>query len=99
MHRVMGSIQAVDQLVEGISAASTHQAERVNKINATLHASEDAIQKNAAMVQEAMSALDDICNNTSHLNRLIQRFTLDGGAAEPGDRHPAALRRAMPRVA
>ncbi len=77
LEEINASIRKVTALVAEISAASQEQLSSVDQIDKTLASLDENTQKNAAMVEEAASATEELSGQAQELNTTMQFFRLD----------------------
>lgn len=81
MHEMLASIRQVDTLIGEIAEAARMQAVQVAKIDTAVRSSENTVQKNAAMVEEAHAGLKHIYENANRLDGLLSKFEIRAGEA------------------
>jgi len=74
---INGAVKKVTSLVSEISAASQEQLSSVGQIDQTLTSLDENTQKNAALVEEAASATEELSAQAQELNSIMEFFKID----------------------
>lgn len=81
MDRIVASVKQVADLMGEIAAASHEQSHGIAQINQSITAMDDALQQNAALVEEAAVAAKSLQDQSAQLTRVVSVFTVDEGDA------------------
>ncbi len=73
---ISDSVDRVAELISELSAAAEEQAHGIGEIGSSVFQMEEAVQQNAAMVEEATATSDNLARQAQHLDRLMRGFTL-----------------------
>ncbi|MGB3338916.1 MAG: methyl-accepting chemotaxis protein, partial [Devosia sp.] len=76
-------------LLEGIAQASREQASAIEEVNIAVRTMDEMTQHNAALVEETNAAIEQTEAQASELDRIIDVFTLEGGATAQKSRRAA----------
>lgn len=76
LREIVASVQKVSTMVGEIAAASAEQSEGVGQINIAVVRMDDVTQQNAALVEQAAAASDELRAQSSNLDRLMGFFRL-----------------------
>jgi methyl-accepting chemotaxis protein len=74
MGRIVGAIQQVAQMVDGISRSAMDQAHGIAQVNEAVTEMDRTTQQNAAMVEEATAATEALRNQAESLVQSLSRF-------------------------
>jgi len=95
MGDIVESVRQVNEVIEHISQASTHQAQGIEEVNHAVCQIDDVTQQNAALVEQAAAAAASLQEQAVNLTRAVGVFQLAGDAATPAAAaRPARERRA-----
>ncbi len=83
----------VAELISELSAATDEQAHGLGEIGHSVFQMEEAVQQNAAMVEEATATSDNLARQARHLDRLMHGFTLSSDGSDRGFISKPALSR------
>jgi len=83
LRRIVERVGEIDALVSEIAASSQEQATGLNEVNTAVNQMDQVTQQNAAMVEQATAATHSLKVETSELARLVGRFSVGGGSAQP----------------
>src|SRR5476649_700058 len=86
MQNIVGSIDDLSQIVRQIASTSTQQAGGIEQVNQAIAAMDDVTQQNAALVEQTAAAAQSLSDQGEILQRAINVFTIDVGAARRGAR-------------
>ncbi|MFC5497821.1 methyl-accepting chemotaxis protein [Caenimonas terrae] len=94
MAQIVASVREVTDLVAQIAAASHEQSAGIQQVNTAVARMEQAVQQNAALVDEATAATEAMKGEASALLRSVGRFRLADAPAQaaPAQAGPAAGR-------
>lgn len=76
LREIVGSVQKVSAMVSEIASASAEQSQGVGQINTAVVKMDDVTQQNAALVEEAAAASDELRTQSERLDRLMGFFRL-----------------------
>ncbi|MFW2543812.1 methyl-accepting chemotaxis protein [Primorskyibacter sp. 2E107] len=76
---VVARVSQISDLVSGIARGSTEQAQGLEEINVGVSQLDQVTQQNAAMVDQSLSSIQVLNEETAGLNRLVGQFVLIGG--------------------
>jgi methyl-accepting chemotaxis protein len=74
LQNIIGRVAAMDGLVREISASSREQASGLAEINTAISQMDQAVQQNAAMVEESTAAAHTLKGDARALMDMVQRF-------------------------
>lgn len=80
MHEVVGSVQAVGDVIAGIATASAEQSAGIEAINQSVVQIDTANQQNATLVEEASAAAASFEQEAARLLDVVSRFKTDRSA-------------------
>jgi methyl-accepting chemotaxis protein len=84
LRAIVDCVAEVDVLTAGISASSQQQAVSLVEVNAAMNQMDQAVQQNAAMVEQTSAATLSVRDEAAELARLVGRFTVsDPGRPAP----------------
>jgi methyl-accepting chemotaxis protein len=84
LRAIVDCVAEVDVLTAGISASSQQQAVSLVEVNAAMNQMDQAVQQNAAMVEQTSAATLGVRDEAAELARLVGRFTVsDPGRPAP----------------
>jgi methyl-accepting chemotaxis protein len=83
---IITNVQAVPQTVEAISVASQEQATGIEEINKAVSQMDQGVQQNAALVEQATSASENMAAAATELRQLMRRFKVAGEPMGLGSR-------------
>src|SRR5471032_1569846 len=81
MQNIVGSIDDLSRIVRQIASTSTQQAGGIEQVNQAIAAMDDVTQQNAALVEQTAAAAQSLSDQGEILQRAINVFTIDVGAA------------------
>lgn len=73
---VVQSIQVVTDNVEQISAASSHQSERIDQVTENVNQISGVVQTNSATAEESAAASEELSSQAQVLKELVEKFEL-----------------------
>jgi len=76
MEQVVSSVRRVTDVVSEISAASTEQSQGIDQVNQAITLMDEAVQQNAALVEEAAAASSSLREQAQHLEQAVAVFKL-----------------------
>jgi methyl-accepting chemotaxis protein len=95
MGDIVDSVRQVNEVIEHISQASTHQAQGIEEVNHAVCQIDDVTQQNAALVEQAAAAAASLQEQAVNLTRAVGVFQLaDQGAPVAAELPPVRERRA-----
>lgn len=74
--QVVEQVNSIAELISGISSEAADQAQGLNEINVGVAQLDTVTQQNAAMVEEASSAIRKMNGETRALNQIVGQFVL-----------------------
>lgn len=83
MHKIVEQISQITVSIDEITTAAREQSQGITQVNLAVSEMDQMTQKNAAMVQDAHHAADDMRGHANRLTRLLAGFTLDQTAPPP----------------
>ncbi|MBI5137610.1 MAG: DUF3365 domain-containing protein [Nitrospirae bacterium] len=89
---IRSSVTRVADLVGEIAAASREQASGIDEVNRAVTQMEEAVQQNAALVEEGTATAESLADEADRLRGLMAVFNV-GDAAAPAAAPPAAPRK------
>ncbi len=99
MRDVVESIRRVADIMGEISAASQEQTDGIGQVQLAISQMDQATQQNAALVEEAAAASEQLREQASKLSQTVAVFRL-GGTRDPAATVPAAQpKQAAPAIA
>lgn len=78
IEQVLQAIQSVSEVVSQISEASLEQSRSVGQINVAVSSMDESTQQNAALVEQAAAASQELETQSNRLVKLLSSFTLNG---------------------
>jgi aerotaxis receptor len=81
MNEVISAVRQVNDLIEGISVASSEQAAGILQVNAAVVQLDTVTQQNAAMVEESAASAQQLKQQAEALTQAVQIFKLAGQSA------------------
>ncbi|MBX9614947.1 MAG: PAS domain-containing methyl-accepting chemotaxis protein [Caulobacteraceae bacterium] len=108
---IVAMVTEIDSLIAEIAVSATEQSTAVAEVNTAINQMDQVTQQNAAMVEEATAAANNLNNEALELTALVGRFETSAGAprsrrlelVQPGrhsaGRTPAATERSRPQRA
>jgi methyl-accepting chemotaxis protein len=80
MSGIVASITTVSRLISDIALASSEQNDGLAQVNTAVAQMDQVVQQNAALVDRAHAATQDMDQRAEHLLGLVSRFQLERGA-------------------
>jgi methyl-accepting chemotaxis protein len=90
LRRIVGQVGEIAAVVTEIAASAQEQAGGLQQVNVAVNQMDQMTQRNAAMVEEATAATQQLAGKSEELVRMVERFRLDGSAAQPRARSALA---------
>ena len=87
---IVSKVADIDRLVVDIAASAQEQSSGLNQVNAAVTQMDQVTQQNAAMVEEATAAAENLKGEAHKLATLVRRFRI-GESAAPSERPPKSL--------
>jgi methyl-accepting chemotaxis protein len=81
LREIIAQIGSLDGLLRDISSSSKDQATGLSEINTAVGVMDQAVQQNAAMVEESAAAAQTLKDETRQLAAMVARFRIDGSLA------------------
>ena len=78
---IVGNIQGLTQLVNGIAESSRQQSDGIDQVTRAVGEMDQATQQNAALVEQAAAAAETLRDQAESLVSAVGAFRLDGNAA------------------
>lgn len=75
---IVGSVQQVTQIVNEIAATSNEQHTGIDNVSRTISETDSAAQSNAARVEQASRAVDNLRTRGAQLRHAIEVFRIAG---------------------
>ncbi|MCE5241987.1 MAG: methyl-accepting chemotaxis protein, partial [Desulfobacteraceae bacterium] len=72
--QVAGKITEMDGLVNGITTASSEQAQGIDQINRAMEEMDKVVQQNAANAEESASASENMNSQAEHMKEFVQEL-------------------------
>ncbi len=79
---IVASVQRVTQIVTEISSASAEQSTGIEQVNIAVGQIEEVTQQNAALVEEASAAAQQMADQADAPRRAVAIFRVDGAAVQ-----------------
>jgi methyl-accepting chemotaxis protein len=89
MESIVASVKRVEAIMQDITEASRGQSNEIQEINHAISAIDEMTQQNAALVEEAAAAAENLWGQTRKLDELVARFKLHDDTAH----RPVLVRR------
>ncbi|MDR1397378.1 MAG: methyl-accepting chemotaxis protein [Desulfarculales bacterium] len=83
LNRIIDSVESVAVSIQDINAANAEQAAGLEEINHTMNRLDQAVQQNAALVEEVASASENLTSVSSTVLNQIQHFQVSGSGKQP----------------
>ena len=103
MDEIVRSVQQMAGYMNGITLASQEQSEGIEQVNQAITQMDEVTQQNAALVEQAAAAAEDMQAQATILAQLVSAFKLvSGGPGLPnGNEHsvPKRVHRIAPKLA
>ncbi|GAA0542832.1 methyl-accepting chemotaxis protein [Rhizomicrobium palustre] len=87
LRRIVGQVQSIATLAQGMAKAAEEQAGGVGEVNSAVAQMDQMTQQNAAMYEEASAAAKNLAHETLQLDQEIAFFHVSGMA-----RHAASMK-------
>jgi len=81
LNEIVLAVQQVSSIINDISASSTEQSEGIDQVNTAVSQMDETTQQNAALVEEASAASENMAEQANLMSELMDFFTTDGNAA------------------
>jgi methyl-accepting chemotaxis protein len=78
MHSIVGSVAAVNDLIQEIAHATREQSQGVGTVHEAVSELDQMTQQNAALVEESAAAAGSLHEQARHLAEVVGRFRLSG---------------------
>jgi methyl-accepting chemotaxis protein len=93
MHEIVAAVGRVSEFIAEIAAASREQSAGIVQVNTAVAEMEQGVQKNAAMVQDAVGAMAALAEQANVLTRMVARYTVEEARPSSASRaaRPATL--------
>ena len=83
MEGVVASVKRVTLIMSEVNTASHEQSTGIEQVNLAINQMEQITQQNAALVEEAAAASDELKHQARGLQELVSRFQLPGDSNRP----------------
>jgi len=83
MDEVVASVKRVTLIMSEVNTASHEQSTGIEQVNLAINQMEQITQQNAALVEEAAAASDELKHQARGLQDLVSRFQLPGDSKRP----------------
>jgi methyl-accepting chemotaxis protein len=80
MSEIVGSVQRVTDVIEGITSAATQQSNDIGQINGAVRELDEMTQQNAALVEQSAAAAKSLEDQVQRLSELVRGFRLAPGS-------------------
>lgn len=84
------NVTRITKLLDGISSATSEQAQSLSEINSAIAEMDQATQRNAAMVEETSTASRSLTGEARELARVVRQFTFQDDASSEGNHQKPA---------
>jgi len=84
LENIVESVERVNMVFETIVAASTEQSQGIAQVNGAITQMENMTQSNAALVEEAAAASEQMHTHVAQLDSVVANFII---GTEPADQH------------
>ncbi|MCP4596761.1 methyl-accepting chemotaxis protein [Neptuniibacter sp.] len=74
LDEIIDSVNIVSDAIEGIASASREQSAGISQVNATINSMDEMTQQNAALVEQASAASQNMRSKAEELNQLVDFF-------------------------
>jgi len=81
LNEIVTAVQQVSSIINDISASSTEQSEGIDQVNTAVSQMDETTQQNAALVEEASAASENMAEQANLMSELMDFFTTDGSTA------------------
>ena len=92
MDLIVSSVQQVAGFMNDITVASREQSEGIDQVSQAITQMDEITQRNAAVVEEAAAAAEDMQGQAAKLGQLVNAFKLVATAPRNAPAAPAAVR-------
>ena len=97
LENIVGSVERVNDSSKDISTAAAEQTSGISQINIAINQMDEMTQQNAALVEQASAASENVADQAVKMRELMDFFTLMGGMdstasvsmASMGNKHSA----------
>lgn len=96
MHKIVSSVDNVNNIMSEIAAASVQQASGIDAINKAIAQMDEMTQQNAALVEEAAAAAESMSSQAEQLESRVRTFSIDASVlAKTSLQQPMIEQRAL----
>jgi methyl-accepting chemotaxis protein len=81
LERIVSSVKKVSDIIGEIAAASREQSLGIEQVNKAVMQMDEMTQQNAALVEEASAASQDMADQARALTQTMGRYRVNGGIA------------------
>ncbi|MDC9826404.1 methyl-accepting chemotaxis protein [Devosia sp. ZB163] len=81
LEAMLVAARSSNELMDSIARASQEQASAIEEVNAAVRQMDEMTQHNAALVEETNAAIEQTEAQAAELDRIVEVFHTDGGAA------------------
>lgn len=92
MDEIVVSIKGVADIMAEITAASVEQSDGIAQVNIAISKMDEAVQQNAALVEEAAAAAGSMQEQANNLNAAVSIFKLNDNDAKSQQHHAPKAR-------
>ncbi|MBR7800252.1 methyl-accepting chemotaxis protein [Undibacterium fentianense] len=96
MDEIVVSIKGVADIMAEITAASVEQSDGIAQVNIAISKMDEAVQQNAALVEEAAAAAGSMQEQANNLNQAVSIFKLNANDRSHQQQHESAIVKAAP---
>ncbi|WP_338333599.1 methyl-accepting chemotaxis protein [Acetobacter sp. LMG 32666] len=76
LHRIVGQVGEISELVSNIATAAQDQASSITQLNVAMTSMEQTTQQNAAVAEQSAAASHNLATMSGELQKLVSRFEL-----------------------
>ncbi len=77
LSEIVQAVQQVSSIINDISSSSQEQSDGIDQVNTAVSQMDETTQQNAALVEEASAASENMAEQASLMNELMDFFTTD----------------------
>ncbi|MCP4413605.1 MAG: chemotaxis protein [Gammaproteobacteria bacterium] len=77
LNEIVQAVQQVSSIINDISSSSQEQSDGIDQVNKAVSQMDETTQQNAALVEEASAASENMAEQASLMNELMDFFTID----------------------
>src|SRR5581483_12290330 len=91
LEQIVHSVKKVSDIVAEIAAASREQSLGIDQVGRAIAQMDELTQQNAALVEQATAASQNMANEAGSLNSMLDHYDLTGIASVGGTAAPAVV--------